>query len=167
VKISPLLIYGPELVVPVIQVGEPVPDFSGTTGEGAHLEFASYRGRPVVLFFYPKANTSGCTIETRGFAQNYPEFEKAGVAVIGLSVDSVEVQKEFAAKCGVPFPLVADRDKSIAGQFGVLGMFGVAKRVTFFVGPDGRVQEVVEGMLPGPHLRRALERLHGPAAPAP
>ena len=151
----------------MIGVGESAPDFSGTTADGTRLELASYRGRPLVLFFYPKANSAGCTVETRGFAQNYPEFEKAGVAVIGLSVDSVEEQREFATKCGAPFPLVADRDKSIARQYGVLGLLGVAKRATFFVGADGRVQEVVEGLLPGPHLRRALERLRGPAGPSP
>jgi thioredoxin-dependent peroxiredoxin len=143
----------------VITVGALAPTFVGTTADGTPLDLSSYRGRPVVLYFYPKANTTGCTMEARAFAEHYPELLKAGVAVVGVSVDSVEDQKSFSERCGLPFPLVADRDKAIAKQYGVLGLLGVAKRVTFFVGSDGRVAEVVQGMRPGPHIRRALERV--------
>lgn len=114
----------------------------------------------MILYFYPKANTSGCTLEARGFTEHYAEFQHAGVAVVGVSVDSVESQKKFAAKCSIPFPLVADHDKAIAKRYGVLGLLGIAKRVTFFVDADGKVAEVVEGMMPGPHVQRAVERLH-------
>ncbi len=142
----------------MIAAGEVAPPFVGTTASGTPLDFASYRGQPVVLYFYPKANTAGCTSEARGFAENYPELQRAGVAIVGVSVDSVEAQKSFSEKCGLPFPLVADHDRTIAKQYGVLGFLGIAKRVTFFVGPDGRVAEVVQGLMPGPHVRRALER---------
>jgi peroxiredoxin Q/BCP len=153
----------------VLEVGELVPPFVGTSASGTPIDSSSYRGKPLVLYFYPKANTTGCTVEARGFTENYPELRKAGIAVIGVSVDSVEDQKRFAEKCGVPFPLVADKDRSIAKKYGVLGFLGMAKRVTFFVAPDGRVEEVVQGLLPGPHLRRALERARaaGGARPAP
>jgi thioredoxin-dependent peroxiredoxin len=150
----------------VIGVGETAPEFRGTTQSGETLELARYRGRPLVLYFYPKAHTSGCAREARGFAQQYPELQQAGIDVVGVSVDSVESQRSFAEQCGVPFPLIADRDKSIARSYGVLGILGLARRVTFFVGPDGRVQEVVEGLLPGPHLERALARARS-ARPAP
>jgi thioredoxin-dependent peroxiredoxin len=146
----------------MLKVGDEAPDFTGTTAEGASLTFSSFRGRPVVLYFYPKANSLGCTIETRGFAGHYLEFEKAGVAVVGVSVDTVDAQKRFQEKCGVPFPLVADHDRSIARKYGVIGLLGVAKRVTFLLDPTGRVAEVVEGIAPGPHVRRALERLATP-----
>jgi thioredoxin-dependent peroxiredoxin len=151
----------------MIAAGDMAPGFQGTTGAGETLDLATYRGRPVVLYFYPKANTAGCTLETRGFAERYPELQKAGIDVVGVSVDSVEDQKSFATKCGAPFPLVSDRDKAIARSYGVLGFLGMARRVTFFIGPDGRVQEVVEGLRPGPHLERALERAREGAAPAP
>ncbi|MGA9839866.1 MAG: peroxiredoxin [Thermoplasmata archaeon] len=151
----------------MLAVGDMAVTFAGTTQDGAPIDLATYRGKPLVLYFYPKANTTGCSIEARGFAENYPELQKAGIAVVGVSVDSVESQKSFAEKCGVPFPLVADRDKSIAKQYGVLGLLGVAKRVTFFVGPDGRVEEVVQGMMPAPHLRRALERARTPGPNPP
>jgi thioredoxin-dependent peroxiredoxin len=142
----------------MLEAGAEAPTFVGTNADGEALDFARYRGRPVVLYFYPKANTAGCTAEARGFAENFPELQNAGIAVVGVSVDSVASQKSFSDKCGLPFPLVADRDRSIARLYGVLGLLGVAKRVTFFIGPDGRIAEVVQGMLPAPHVRRAVER---------
>lgn len=154
---------------PVIESGAVAPTFVGTTADGTPLDLAAYRGHPLVLYFYPKANTAGCTSEARGFAEHYPDLQRAGYAVIGVSVDSVESQKSFSEKCHLPFPLVADQDRSIAKQYGVLGLLGMAKRVTFFVGPDGRVEEVVQGMLPGRHVARALERARqaGPPPPPP
>jgi thioredoxin-dependent peroxiredoxin len=151
----------------MLAVGERAPTFIGTTQEGTPLDLGTFRGRPFVLYFYPKANTAGCAMEARGFSENYPELQKAGISIVGVSVDSVEDQKSFAQRCGVPFPLVADRDKSIARQYGVLGLLGIAKRVTFFVAADGRIAEVVQGMMPGPHVRRALERARVPPAAPP
>jgi thioredoxin-dependent peroxiredoxin len=151
----------------MIAVGDTAPDFQGTTGDGTPLRLSAYRGRPLVLFFYPKAHTTGCRLETRGFAEQYPELQRAGIDVVGVSVDSVEDQKSFAAECGAAFPLVADRDKSIARAYGVLGFLGLARRVSFFIGPDGRVEDVVDGLRPGPHVARAVERAgrHSPSAP--
>jgi len=120
----------------------------------------------VILYFFPKANTTGCTIETRGFAERYPAFQRSGFEVIGVSVDSDETQAAFGAKCSSEFPLVADPTKEIAQKYGVLGFLGVAKRVTFFLDGEGRVREVVEGMLPGPHLK-AGDRWVGKAGPSP
>jgi thioredoxin-dependent peroxiredoxin len=142
----------------MIAVGETAPTFVGTTGSGERIDFAGYRGRSVVLYFYPKAHTAGCAAEARGFAEHFRELQQAGIDVVGVSVDTVEAQKSFAEKCQVPFPLVADRDKAVARLYGVLGFLGIAKRVTFFIGADGQVQEVVQGMLPGPHVSRAIER---------
>lgn len=146
----------------MLAVGQEAPDFSGTIADGSRLTLSSLRGRPVVLYFYPKANTTGCTLEARGFTEHYPEFQRAGVAIVGVSVDSTEAQKSFADKCSIPFPLVADRDKSIARQYGVLGLLGIAKRVTFFLDANGRVTDVVEGMMPGPHVQRALTKFAAP-----
>ncbi len=151
----------------MIAVGDAAPEFQGTTGDGTSLSLSSLKGRPVVLYFYPKAHTSGCRLETRGFAEHYPELQRAGIQVVGVSVDSVEDQKSFAAECGAAFPLVADHDRTIARAYGVLGLLGVARRVTFFVGPDGRVEDVVEGMRPGPHVARAIERAAKPPPAAP
>lgn len=143
----------------MIEAGTSAPDFQGTTQDGEPISLASYRGRPVVLYFYPKANTSGCTAEALGFAEHYAEFHSEGIEVIGVSVNSVKDQKSFAEKCRLPFPLVADQDKSIARLYGVIGMLGIAKRVTFFVNAEGQVVERVDGILPGRHVQRAIERL--------
>jgi thioredoxin-dependent peroxiredoxin len=149
----------------MIGVGQPAPDFTGTAGDGSSFALSGLRGRPFVLFFYPKANSLGCTIETRGFAEHFPELSAAGVAVVGVSVDSVEAQKRFQEKCAAPFPLIADRDRSIAKKYGVLGLLGMAKRVTFLVDANGTVLDVVEGMGPGPHVRKAVERFSTSRAP--
>jgi len=150
----------------VLGVGDVAPDFSLRLPDGSTRTLASYRGRPVVLFFYPKANTTGCTLETRGFSERYEAFRRAGVEVIGVSVDSAETQAAFAEKCGSRFPLVADTSKEIARQYGVLGLLGWARRVTFLVDGQGRIREVVEGTLPGPHLK-AAERWTTATTPAP
>jgi thioredoxin-dependent peroxiredoxin len=142
----------------VIAVGEVAPPFVGVTGDGTRLDLATYRGKPIILYFYPKANTTGCTMEARGFAEHFPELRRAGIEVVGVSVDSVAQQKSFAERCKLPFPLVADEDKTIAKRYGVLGFLGIAKRVTFFIDPDGTVAEVLQGLVPGPHVRRAVER---------
>jgi thioredoxin-dependent peroxiredoxin len=148
----------------VLGVGARAPEFAAPTTRGEILRLESFRGRPVVLYFYPKAGTPGCTSEANEFARHYPEFERAGVSVVGISVDSIESQLRFSDDCHLPFPLVADTDRAIARQYGVLGILGMAKRVTFWIGPDGRIEEVISGMLPGPHVRGALERLgrHAP-----
>jgi len=150
----------------MLAVGATAPDFKFQVPDGSTRSLSSYRGRPVVLYFFPKANTTGCTLETRGFAERYPQFQQRGVEVIGVSVDTSETQAAFAEKCGSQFPMVGDASKEIARAYGVLGLLGVAKRVTFLLDGDLRVREVVEGMLPAPHLRAAEAwASHLPPAP--
>jgi len=151
----------------MIAVGEVAPDFTALREDGTPLRLSSLRGAPTILFFYPRANSLGCTVETRAFADHYTEIHGAGVSVVGISVDPVSAQKTFAAKCDVAFPLVADTDKSIAKAYGVLGFLGFSRRVTFFLDPEGRVEEVVEAIAPNPHVRRALERIHLAPSAAP
>jgi thioredoxin-dependent peroxiredoxin len=151
----------------VVAVGEPAPEFTGQTDRGASLSLASMRGRPVILFFFPKANSPGCTMETRAFADHHAELQSAGFQLVGVSVDSVSAQRQFASKCSVDFPLIADVDKSIARSYGVLGFLGFARRVTFFIGPDGKVQDVVSAIGPSSHIERAraLAGQTGPRRP--
>ncbi len=143
----------------MLAVGEIAPEFTGLDANGTPFSLSQLKGRPSVVYFFPKANSPGCTVEARGFTEHYADFVKAGVAVVGVSVDSVESQRNFRAKCAIPYPLIADADKSISRAFGVVGLLGVAKRVTFFLDREGRVAEVVEGILPGPHVRHAVDRL--------
>jgi thioredoxin-dependent peroxiredoxin len=142
----------------MIEVGALAPEFIGTTAEGAPFSLSSTRGRPLVLYFYPKASTAGCTREAREFTSVYDDLQREGVDVVGVSVDTVGAQKRFAENCGIPFPLIADSDKAIARMYGVLGILGVARRVTFLIDATGRVSEVVEGILPGQHVQAARSR---------
>jgi thioredoxin-dependent peroxiredoxin len=151
----------------VLAKGDVAPDFEGPTSAGTSLRLSSLKGAPVVLYFYPKAGTSGCTRESIGFADLYPSLSKSGVRVVGISVDDLEHQNKFAENCSLPFPLVADPGKEIARSYGVLGAFGLARRVTFVLDKDLRVTEVVESFLPGAHLQKVRQRLLADAGHSP
>ncbi|MGD0257816.1 MAG: peroxiredoxin [Thermoplasmata archaeon] len=151
----------------MLEVGDVAPDFTAPSASGQMFQLSSLRGRPVILFFFPRANSLGCTIETRAFADHFSEIQAAGVSVVGVSVDPVTAQKSFATKCDVSFPLVSDGDKSVARAYGVLGFLGFARRVTFFLNEAGRVDEVVEAIGPNPHVKRALERIARGSGPSP
>jgi thioredoxin-dependent peroxiredoxin len=142
----------------MIEPGAVAPDFDAPTSKGQNLKLSSLRGKSVILYFYPKAFTSGCAMETHTFGELYPKLTTQGVEVVGVSVDEVEKQTAFAADCQANFPLVSDVNKQIAKDYGVLGTFGVAKRVTFYIDPGGKVAEVVESMRPGPHTEKAVNR---------
>jgi thioredoxin-dependent peroxiredoxin len=145
----------------VVNVGEMAPDFEGTTADGTRLRLAAFRGRTVVVYFYPKARSYGCTQESKAFAELEPELKQRNAEVVGISVDDAENQRRFADECRLPFPLVADADRSIARAYGVLGAFGLARRVTFVIDPEGRVQQITTGLMPGPHVRAVREHLLG------
>lgn len=149
----------------MLKVGDRVPtavEFENHDGSRFTLE--TYRGHLIVLYFFPKAGTPGCTRETRSFAEEYPALAQRGVVVVGVSTDSRDRQHSFAAQCKASFPIVGDPERRIARAFGVLGFLGMARRVTFLIGPEGDVLEVVEGMRPGPHVEAALRRLASPAS---
>jgi len=129
----------------VVQVGDPVPDLELETTAGK-VRLSQLRGRKVVLYFFPKAFTMGCTRELKRFAELYEEFRKAGAEVIGVSVDSLETQRRFAAK------------KEVSKAFGALRATGTGERVTFVIGPDGVVRQVIRGLKKAEeHADRALE----------
>jgi peroxiredoxin Q/BCP len=152
----------------MIQTGDVAPDFEGVSTLGAAFRLSSLRGRPVVLYFYPRAGSLGCTYESMGFKKAYPALQERGVAIVGVSVDSLDDQRKFLETCALPFPLVADSDQSIARRFEVLGAFGLARRVSFLLDPGGRVMQVVESIRPGVHVsaaKRAFLETHDPRGP--
>jgi len=142
----------------MIAAGDTAPDFTAPNQDGTPFRLSSLRGSPVVLYFYPKADTPGCTIESKGFRDVHAEFAAKKVHIVGVSVDDCPAQKAFAQKYGLPFPLVADSSKAVATAFGVLGPRGSARRVTFLIDPNGKVLEVVDASSPDPHLERARAR---------
>ncbi len=139
----------------MVAVGELAPDFEAPNQDGAPFRFSSLRGSPVVLYFYPKADTPGCTIESKGFQEHLGEFASKGVRVVGVSVDDCPAQKAFAGKYGLQFPLIADAKKEVAGRYGVLGPRGSARRVSFLIDRSGKVLEIVDTSSPAPHVERA------------
>ncbi len=142
----------------MIAVGEMAPDFEAPNQDGTPFRLSSLKGAPVVLYFYPKADTPGCTIESKGFRDRYADFRAKNVVVVGISTDDCPEQKAFAEKYGLPFPLIADHTKAVATRYGVLGPRGAARRVSFFLDGTGKVVEVVDASSPDPHLDRARAR---------
>lgn len=139
--------------------GETAPEFDAPTSLGRRLKLSQLRGRPVVLYFFPKSGSLGCTAESNEFAHAYPEFQAKEAEVVGVSVDTPDAQSKFAEECSLPFPLVADADKEIARRYGVLGAFGRARRVTFIINPTGHIIDVVDSLLPKTHVERASRAL--------
>jgi peroxiredoxin Q/BCP len=146
----------------MIAVGDRAPDFVAPDQDGSPFQLSSLKGSPVVLYFYPKADTPGCTIESKGFRDVHGEFAARKVHIVGVSVDDCPAQKAFGKKYGLPFPLIADSSKQVATAYGVLGPRGSARRVTFLIDPDRKVVEVVDSSSPDPHLKAARDRFLSP-----
>jgi peroxiredoxin Q/BCP len=142
----------------MVTIGEIAPEFDAPTTSGKSLRLSSLRGHPVVLYFFPAADTPGCTVETKAFRDLNPQFEKKGVQILGISTDELPAQTHFAEKCGLPFPLVVDPSKSITESYGVLGKSGRARRVSFFIDGEGRVVETVDSSTVTDHIERARAR---------
>lgn len=129
----------------MLKIGQPAPDFSTTASNGKTVKLSELRGKRVVMFFFPKAFTTGCTIETRLFRDHYSEIAALGAEVVGVSMDSAEKQCEFANKEGVSFPMIGDPSRAIGKNYDVLWpILGVARRITYVIGPDGRVEAVFD-----------------------
>jgi len=146
----------------MVAIGETAPEFESQDQEGSPFRLSSLRGAPAILYFYPKADTPGCTIEAKGFRDDYPALRAQKVAVVGVSTDDCPEQKAFREKYGLPFPLLADRSKAVATKYGVLGPRGNARRVSFFLDRDGRVVEIVDASSADVHLERARARFLKP-----
>jgi len=126
--------------------GKKVPDFAAPATGGATFRLADHKGHPVVLYFYPKDNTPGCTVEGADFRDLHKEFAKTGAVVAGVSRDSIKSHEGFKAKMAFPFPLISDADEKLCAQFDVIrmkNMYGKQvrgiERSTFLIGPDGKL----------------------------
>jgi len=138
----------------MLKVGDRLPDFVGHGSEGCPIRTAMLVGKPVVIFFFPKAFTPNCVRETKAFRDEFPELARSGVQIVGVSTDPIDEQCRFAEWAGVPFPLVADTDCKVSKAFGVLWpVVGVAKRVTFVADAKGIVRNVFH------HELRALRHV--------
>jgi peroxiredoxin Q/BCP len=128
----------------MLEVGDVAPDFTGTDCQGRTVSLSALRGRRVVLFFFPKAFTVGCTLETRYFRDNHARLLSLGAELVGVSVDSVQTQCAFAAQEDIHFSLLGDERRTISQAYGVLWpLLNVDRRVTFIIGPQGRIESVI------------------------
>jgi thioredoxin-dependent peroxiredoxin len=147
----------------VVKEGVQAPDFTLRSDEGEEVTLSSLRGQPVVLYFYPKDDTPGCTTQACGIRDSYGEFEAAGAVVLGVSPDDEKRHVKFREKYGLPFTLLADTKHEVAERYGVWGekrymgktYMGVA-RTTFVITPDGTVAKVLQDVKPASHAADAL-----------
>jgi len=141
------------------QTGQAAPDFSLPSQEGGPVSLKQYRGKWVVLYFYPKDMTPGCTIEAHNFQQDLPKYDKANAVIVGVSVDTSASHQEFCAKESLTFKLLSDTEKKVVAQYGSLGDRGIASRNTFLVDPSGKIAKVWTGVNPSKHSEEVLAAL--------
>ncbi|WP_284662361.1 thioredoxin-dependent thiol peroxidase [Myxococcus sp. SDU36] len=155
------------------QAGDQAPAFQLHDQDGTPVSLARFAGRSVVLYFYPKDNTPGCTVEACGFRDEHSALEAAGAVVLGVSADSTASHRKFASKFNLPFPLLADVDHTLAEAYGVWGekslygrkFLGIT-RATFLIGPDGVLKQVWPKVKVNGHVAEVLAALKGKAPAA-
>jgi peroxiredoxin Q/BCP len=143
-------------------VGTAAPDFTLSSQEGKKVSLHDYKGQWVVLYFYPKDMTPGCTIEAHNFQRDQKEYDAKKAAILGVSVDSVDSHVEFCTKENLTFKLLADPDKKVVSQYGSTQKFGesvVAARNTFLIDPKGVIRKVYTKVNPAPHSGEVLSAL--------
>lgn len=160
--ITVLFVCLPALASELLVVGNPAPEFELPDQDGQLHSLEDYRDSWIVLYFYPKDETPGCTTEACEFRDNIFAYRKMNAQILGVSLDDVESHKAFAENHGLPFPLLADSDGTVAGAYGVkTKMFGmtVAKRQTFIIGPDGTLVKHYPKVKPATHSDEVLADL--------
>src|SRR6266487_3800402 len=143
-------------------VGAVAPDFTLTANEGKQTSLKDYRGKWVVLYFYPKDFTSGCTMEAHNFQRDLAKYEQSDAVVLGVSVDTAQSHKDFCTKEGLNFKLLADPDGKVSTEYGsVMDYKGtmLAARNTFIVNPKGEIAKVYTGVKPADHSEQVLKDL--------
>lgn len=149
-----------------LKEGDKAPTFTVATSGGGKISLADYKGQNVILYFYPKDDTPGCTKEACAFRDGFADFKKRGAVILGVSPDSVKKHDKFVEKFKLPFTLLADEDKAIANAYGVWGektfmgrkYMGVF-RVTFLIGPDGKIKKIWPTVKPEEHAAEVLAAL--------
>lgn len=146
-----------------LKPGDKAPEFTAPNQDGKNVSLSDFRGKHVVLYFYPRDDTPGCTKEACGFRDVWAQFAKKGAVVVGVSTDSVKAHAKFVAKFKLPFVLVSDEDKRIVQAYGVWGekrfmgrKYQGTHRVTFLIDPEGKIKRVWPGVKPEEHAQEVL-----------
>jgi peroxiredoxin Q/BCP len=150
----------------MLSVGDRAPDFELTAGDGSVVRLKDFRGKKVVLYFYPQDDTSGCTKEACSFEENRSSLRRKGAVLLGVSANSVESHEKFASKYGLTFPLLSDPDKKVINRYGVWGpkqMFGKKYlgilRTTFVIDETGKIKRVFEKVRVDGHAAEVMGAL--------
>jgi peroxiredoxin Q/BCP len=150
----------------MVEEGKPAPDFELATDAGERVKLSDFRGRPVVLYFYPKDDTPGCTTQACGFRDNYSEFEQRGAVVLGVSPDDEASHVRFKEKYSLPFTLLADPEHKVAEKYGVWVERNYAgrkymgiKRSTFIIDTEGNLVKAMHNVKPDGHPEKVLQAL--------
>jgi len=142
--------------------GTMAPDFSLATSDGSQVSLKDFKGKWVVLYFYPKDMTSGCTMEAHNFQRDLEKYTQGGAIILGVSVDSPDSHKQFCAKEGLTFKLLADPGGKVSAQYGSTMQYQgttMAARNTFLISPDGKIAKVYTGVKPAEHSEQVLKDL--------
>lgn len=150
----------------MLKVGDKAPEIRVETDTGEMFDLAAHQGETVILYFYPRADTPGCTVEACEFRDSSTKIAKKGALIVGVSPDTVKAQAKFKTKFGLPFILLADADKKIAEAYGVMKeknmygkkVMGVA-RTTFVIGPDGKIEKIFDKVKPEGHAEEVLQAI--------
>ena len=147
-----------------LQTGDKVENFKALDQDGKTISLSDYKGKKLIVFFYPKANTPGCTTEACNLSDNYTMLKKQGYELLGVSADSQKRQKNFREKYQFPFPLIADENKEIINQFGVWGskkfmgrVFDGIHRMTFVINEKGMIEKVIDKVKTKDHAAQIIE----------
>jgi peroxiredoxin Q/BCP len=148
----------------VLEAGVKAPEFELTDSQGNQHKLSDYAGQTIVVYFYPKDDTPGCTKEACSFRDSYQEFKQAGVEVIGISPDNEKSHTKFIDKYELPFILLSDPDHQVCEAFGVWGLkkymgreYDGVFRTTFIIGPEGEIKRVFKNVKPADHSQEVLE----------
>ncbi|MBL1178341.1 thioredoxin-dependent thiol peroxidase [Pantanalinema sp. GBBB05] len=150
----------------VLNPGDPAPDFSLPDGKGNLVRLSDLKGQRVILYFYPRDNTPGCTKEACGFRDAYAQFQAQGIVILGISTDDAKSHEKFTNKFQLPFPLLSDAEGQVATTYGCYGLkkfmgkeyMGIT-RTTFIIDSDGRIEKVYKKVKPESHAEEVLAEL--------
>ena len=164
IVIAAIAIVAPRLTraASVPTVGASAPDFTLNSQDGTPITLSHYGGKWVVLYFYPKDMTTGCTIEAHNFQRDQAKYDAAGAVILGVSVQDVQSHQQFCTKDGLTFKLLADPDKKVSEEYGSLKDYGIAKlaaRNTFIINPAGKIVKEYIGVDPTKHSEEVLADL--------
>jgi peroxiredoxin Q/BCP len=150
----------------MLKEGDPAPEIKLETDTGEMFDLAAHKGQTIILYFYPRADTPGCTVEACEFRDSSVDITKKGALIVGISPDTVKAQAKFKTKFGLPFILLADADRKVADAYGVVkekNMYGKkvmgVSRMTFIIGPDGKIEKIFDKVKPEGHAGEVLSIL--------